>query len=186
MEVWWKSGGSLVENLGIVAELLWNWCGTCTELCGTPLEVCGTFTELCATQTFVMEENQEKRAVKGRHGGVLYPQQKGKPAPPGVGRKRNLFKDCIQQVAERGTVVLDVTGQILNADGTLGDVVTVRAKFPSVEAVVRKMFRRAAKGDVAAARWVTETGYGKTVLLGEDGDNPLGGGFAVVLPDNKR
>lgn len=134
-----------------------------------------------------MEDKETRRVIPGRNGGRLHPQEKGKPAPPGVGRKPNLFKECIRQVSESGEVFLDVRGHIVNPDGTLGEVVTVRAKFPAVEAVVRKMFKRAAKGRVDAARWISETGYGKpTVMLGQDEENPLGGGFAVLLPDNKR
>lgn len=67
-----------------------------------------------------------------------------------------------------------------------GERVKVSLRLPAAEAAVVKMFRKAAKkGDVAAARWLSETGFGKTINLADDSENPLGGGFAIVLPDNK-
>ena len=81
-----------------------------------------------------------------------------------------------------------VVDGLLVVDGEVtGQRVKVSVRFPAAEAVVVKMFRKAArKGDVAAARWLSETGFGKTINLADDPDNPIGGGFAIVLPDNSR
>jgi hypothetical protein len=90
-------------------------------------------------------------------------------------------------VSESGVQDVVMSGYLVDADGNVTkERVQVSVTLPSVQAVVQKMFRKAGKGDVPAAKWLTETGYGKSVILGEDQDNPLGGGFAVVLPDNGR
>lgn len=127
------------------------------------------------------------KEVKGRNGGTLYAREPGDPASPKVGRPRNVFRDAIQMVAEKGVQDVVLVGYLVDEDGKVTrERVRVSVTLPSVQAVVQKMFRKAGKGDVQAAKWLTETGYGKTLNLGEDPDNPIGGGFAVVLPENGR
>jgi hypothetical protein len=128
-----------------------------------------------------MKENE------GKFGGTLRSMEKGDPALPGAGRKPNPFKQAIQEHAEGGTTDMVIDGFLVVDGEVTGERVKVSVRFPAAKAVVVKMFRKAAKkGDVAAARWLSETGFGKTITIGEDPDNPFGGGFAVVLPDNKR
>lgn len=126
----------------------------------------------------------------GPKGGILKSQEKGDKGLPGAGRKAggNPFKQHIKNLADGGIVEIDLDGWVVSPDGKkIGGMVKVRVSMPSALAVVTKMYRKAAKkGDVAAARWLSETGYGKTINLADDPDNPLGGGFAVILPDNKR
>lgn len=174
----------LVEGSGTARNLR----GSPKELCGNRMEhwrnSCGTAWNLKRTME---ERKRPEKEIPGRYGGKLKPMRKGDLPPENAGRKKNLFKEYVRQVAEQGEVWMEVRGQVVKEDGTLGEFVTIRAKFPAVEAVVRKMFKRASKGSVSAARWVSETGYGKpTTFVGEDEENPLGGGFAVVLPDNLR
>jgi len=128
------------------------------------------------------------KQIKGRNGGTLIVREKGDPVTsPNVGRKRNVFREAIQAVAEGGVQDVVLSGYLVDDDGTVTkERVKVSVTLPSVQAVVQKMFRKAGKGDVPAAKWLTETGYGKTLNLGEDPDNPIGGGFAVVLPENGR
>lgn len=127
------------------------------------------------------------KKVAGRNGGYLLARQPGEPASPKVGRPRNVFREAIQMVSEKGVHDVVLSGYLVDGDGNVTkEKVQVSITLPSVQAVVQKMFRKAGKGDVPAAKWLTETGYGKTLNLGEDPDNPIGGGFAVVLPDNKR
>jgi len=123
----------------------------------------------------------------GRNGGTLHSMEKGDPARPGAGRPKNPFKEAIREQAEGGRSELVLEGLlVVNGVATL-ERVKVLVSLPAAEAVVVKMFKKAArKGDVAAARWLSETGFGKTINLADDPENPLGGGFAVILPDNKR
>lgn len=124
---------------------------------------------------------------EGKNGGTLRSMQPGDPALPGAGRKPNPFKEAIREHAEGGTTDLVVDGLLVVDGEVTGQRVKVSVRFPAAEAVVVKMFRKAArKGDVAAARWLSETGFGKTINLADDPDNPIGGGFAIVLPDNSR
>lgn len=133
-----------------------------------------------------MNNEPEKKAVVGRNGGVLYPQQSGSPALPGAGRKPNPFREFIKQFAEDDTVVV-VDGRLIGEDGNpTGEPVKVAVTFPGALAVVLKAFKQAKKGDAQARKWLTETGWGKTINLADDLDNPLGGGFVLVLPENKR
>ena len=128
-----------------------------------------------------MKENE------GKNGGTLKSMEKGDAALPGAGRKPNPFKEAIREHAEGGTTDLVVDGLLVVDGEVTGQRVKVSVRFPAAEAVVVKMFRKAArKGDVAAARWLSETGFGKTINLADDPDNPIGGGFAIVLPDNSR
>lgn len=127
------------------------------------------------------------RKVEGKNGGYLLAREPGEAPSPRSGRPRNVFREAIQLVAEKGVQDVVLSGYLVDADGkATGEKVQVLVTLPSVQAVVQKMFRRAGKGDVQAAKWLTETGYGKTLNLGEDPDNPIGGGFAVVLPENGR
>lgn len=121
------------------------------------------------------------KKVSAKNGGYLLLRQPGDPAVPGAGRKKNLFRAAIQELAEaEGLVALDA--ELLDAEGKpTGQMVRVAVRLPGVVAVVRKMYVRAKKGDVAAARWLSETGWGKTVLLGEDEENPLPSGFRFIV-----
>lgn len=130
-----------------------------------------------------MSEN--KPSVEGRNGGKLYPQQAGKPAPPGAGRKPNPFRELIQQYSDEGLSV-ELKGRLILSDGSLGDVVDVSVELPGAMAVVLKAYKKAAKGDSAARKWLTETGWGKSLNLGFGDDVPTGGGFVLLLPDNGR
>lgn len=127
------------------------------------------------------------KEVEGRNGGTLLPLMKGDPGVPGAGRKKNPFKQYIQELADNpGPVVMK--GELLRADGTgTGETVLVAVQMPNALEVVRKMYDRAARrGDVQAAKWLVETAFGKNIKLGEDEENPLSVGFAVVLPENSR
>jgi hypothetical protein len=126
------------------------------------------------------------KRVKGRNGGTLLVLEKGDQSLPGNGRKKNPFREAIQAIAESESLEMTVEGRLIVDGVVTDDIVKVRISAPSAQAVVWKMYREAKKGNVPAAKWLTETGFGKTVNLGEDPDNPLGGGFAVILPDNKR
>lgn len=127
------------------------------------------------------------KEVQGKNGGTLHPREKGEPALPGAGRPKNPFKEAIREQAEGGRSELVLEGLLVVDGVATSERVKVLVSLPAAEAVVVKMFKKAArKGDVAAARWLSETGFGKTINLADDPDNPLGGGFAVVLPDNKR
>ena len=123
--------------------------------------------------------------IPGRNGGRLRPQQPGQPAPAGAGRKPNPFKQYIQDLAGEDLTVI-LKGRLLGADGNpTGDLVEVAVELPGAMAVVMKAYNQAKKGDANARKWLTETGWGKTLNLG-DADNPLGGGFAIILPSNDR
>lgn len=127
------------------------------------------------------------KKVEGKNGGTLYAREPGEKPSPRSGRPRNVFREAIQLVAEKGVQDVVLSGYLVDESGKVTkQKVQVSVTLPSVQAVVQKMFRRAGKGDVQAAKWLTETGYGKTLNLGEDPDNPIGGGFAVVLPENGR
>ena len=134
---------------------------------------------------------KERKTATGPRGGVLYPQQKGDPALPGAGRKPNPFRKLIQDWSEDDQSII-VKGKLLDADGhATGEVVDVSVKMPGTLAVVLKAYKLAAKGDSQARKWLSETGFGKTINLeglgGGDADNPLGGGgFVLVLPNNGR
>lgn len=130
--------------------------------------------------------NEDKKAVPGKNGGTLFPQQAGQPAPANAGRKKNPFRYHIQELAENDTEIL-VDGFVIDANGQpVGEKVKVLTKLPGALAVVLKAYRLAAKGDAQARKWLTEAGYDKTVNLANDPDNPLGGAFAVILPSNDR
>ncbi len=127
-----------------------------------------------------------KKTIAGKNGGVLHPQEAGRPAPPGAGRKPNPFREAIRDLAEvERTIVLK--GRLLDADGNpTGKLVPVAVSLPGAAGVVMKAYKQAGKGDAQARKWLTETGWDKTVKLGQDEDSPLGGGFVLVLPENKR
>lgn len=123
----------------------------------------------------------------GRNGGTLFPLQKGDPAPPGAGRKPNPFKQAIRAAAEADGTKIRVTGKLIVNEQLTDQVVTVQIEVSTVEAVVHAMFKAAKKRDVAAARWLSETGFGKTINLANDDENPIGAGvFVVALPSNGR
>lgn len=129
----------------------------------------------------------EKKEIKGRNGGTLNPQVKGGEGIPGAGRKVNPFKEAIE-IQAKGGLELRLKGKLV-VDGIATEkVVEIEILENGVDAVVRKMFRKAArKGDVAAARWLSETGFGKTLVheAGDDGGGK-GSGFVIVLPPNNR
>lgn len=127
------------------------------------------------------------KEVPGKNGGTLTPLEKGDPALPGAGRKPNPFKEAIREQAEGGSSELVLEGFLVVDGVPTSERVKVLVHLPAAQAVVVRMFRKAAKkGDVAAARWLSETGFGKTINLADDPENPIGGGFAIVLPDNSR
>lgn len=125
---------------------------------------------------------------KGRNGGLLTSQSVGDKGLPGAGRTVAPFKQHIRALAEGGVVTMDFDGWLLDADDKkTGELVRVRIDMPSALAVVVKMYKKAVKGDVGAARWLNETGYGKTLKFEDEDGNPMGAGFAMVLlPDNGR
>lgn len=128
------------------------------------------------------------REIDGPNGGKLIVQEAGDPALPGAGRKKNPFREAIAAYADGGSEKVVLEGELLDSEGKpTGKRARVLVEMPGVQAIVVRMFRKAAKkGDVSAARWLTETGYGKNIQLGSDPDSPLEGGFALVLPTNHR
>lgn len=123
----------------------------------------------------------------GRNGGTLWGLQNGDPAHPNAGRKPNPFKQAIRAAAEADGTKIRVTGKLIVNDELTDQVVTVQIEVSTVEAVVHAMFKAAKKRDVAAARWLSETGFGKTINLANDDENPIGAGvFVVALPSNGR
>jgi hypothetical protein len=130
----------------------------------------------------------ERKKIPAKNGGYFLAQQKGSPGLPGAGRPQNPFRRAIEAHAAGVFADMEVEG-FLVVDGQVTDQkVKVQVSLPSVEAVVARMFRQAyKKGDVAAAKWLSETGFGKTINLSNDPDNPIGGGgFVLLLPDNSR
>ena len=89
-------------------------------------------------------------------------------------------------MAESDSAEMELVGLLVDENGAVTDQqVRVLVKFPVVESVVRKMYKKAAKGDVPAARWLSETAYGKNVNLGEDEENPMPSGFSFVIEDRR-
>lgn len=125
-------------------------------------------------------------SIPGRNGGTLTPQQPGMPGKPGAGRKPNPFRQHIQELAD-GETEFVVKGRLLGKDGSpTGEIVEVAVSFPGALAIVGKAYKLAAKGDPNARKWLTETGWGKSLVIGEDPDAPVDGGFVLVLPSNGR
>lgn len=126
----------------------------------------------------------EQRKLPGKRGGFLLPKRKGDPAHPGAGRPRNPFKSLVQDFAD-GDVTIRVKGQLVE-DGKITDkVVEVSVSVPGAVAVVMKAYKQAAKGDPYARKWITETGWDKTIKLGVDPESGSDG-FAIILPSNQR
>ncbi len=125
------------------------------------------------------------KEIEGLNGGKLIVREKGDPAIEGAGRKKNLFKSVIQEMSEFNGAPFQIKGFLMENGEVTDRIVTIQTTIPAVEAVVAKMFKIAAKGDVSAARWLSETGYGKNFSLGND-DDQVSGGFVVVLPSNNR
>lgn len=124
--------------------------------------------------------------IPGRRGGTLHTQEPGQPPPLGAGRKPNPFKHHIQELAESNNEIV-LKGRILDANGNpTGDTVKVAVSLPGALGIVAKAYRMAAKGDAQARKWLTETGWGKNVTLGNDPDNPIDAGFVIMLPSNQR
>lgn len=137
-----------------------------------------------------MSKDTDKPSVPGKNGGKLFPQQVGEPAPPNAGRKKNAFKEAIQRHGEGAATAIVTDGLIVEKDAAGKSVVTnkrvrVQIHLPAIDAIVVKMFKQAAqRGDVAAARWLSETGYGKNI--GEDETViPAFQGFKFVVEDRR-
>jgi hypothetical protein len=127
------------------------------------------------------------KTIKGRNGGILIPQVAGEKGKPGAGRTVNQFKAAILKHADGVKDKVELAGFLIIDGKVTKERVKVLVSFPAVDAVVIKMFKRAAKkGDVAAARWLSETGYGKQLNLSNDPDSPIGSGFVVAMPPNNR
>ena len=127
-----------------------------------------------------------KQEIEGRHGGVLYPQQKGMPAhSPNVGRKPNLFREAIRELADKEQVLILKGRRMVNGE-PVGEPTEFAVSLPCAFGVVLKAYKQAAKGDAQARKWLTDVGWDKTVKIGNDEDSPLGGGFVLMLPENKR
>ncbi len=126
------------------------------------------------------------KKVAGRNGGTLNVREVGDKAPAGAGRPKNLFKAHIREIGEKEGEWMEFEGEILEKGRPTGQSGWFRVKMPAAMAVVVKMYKMAQKGDVQAAKWLSETAYGKNVKLGDDEESPLGGGFAVILPGNSR
>ena len=127
------------------------------------------------------------KKVEARNGGFLLARLPGEKPSSKSGRPKNPFREYIKELADdSGPVILD--GELLDEFGKLsGHRVRVAVAIPGALEVVRKMYLRAAKhGDVQAAKWLVESAFGKSVKLGDDEENPLFGGFAVILPSNSR
>lgn len=128
------------------------------------------------------------KEVEGKNGGKLLAMQPGDKPPANAGRPKNPFKQYIRDFAETQEIEMVLSGIVLDDDDQpTGEKVRVLVSLPGAMSVVIRMYKQAArKGDVAAAKWLSETGFGKTLNLGQDEENPIGGGFAIVLPSNGR
>ena len=132
----------------------------------------------------------DKKLIPGKNGGTLHPQQAGQPAPPNAGRKPNPFKEAIRHHAEGVATTIITDGLIVEKDASGKSIVTdqrvrVQIQLPSITAVVIRMFKQAAqRGDVAAARWLSETGYGKNISE-EETLIPVFQGFKFVVEDRR-
>lgn len=126
-----------------------------------------------------------KVSVKGRNGGVLYPQQPGERGKPGAGRKPNFFRAHIHELSDAPSeIILD--GHLV-LDGVVSkEKVSVSVSLPGALGVVLKAFSLAAAGDAQARNWLTETGWGRHVTHDIELDNPSDTGFVIVLPSNSR
>lgn len=120
------------------------------------------------------------------NGGTLHIREKGDPAPPGAGRKENPWKFAIRKISERedGHVLMD--GILADKSGnSTGHKVKVFVQMPAVEEVIYTMFARAKKGDVQAAKWLQETGYGRTISEDEK-ELPIFSGFTFIMEDHRQ
>lgn len=122
---------------------------------------------------------------KGRNGGVLHVQEVGDAGLPGAGRKPNPFREAIRELADKEQILILKGRKVVNGEPT-GELVEFAVSLPGAVGVVMKAYKKALKGDAQARKWLTDTGWDKTVKLGNDEDSPLGGGFVLVLPENKR
>lgn len=118
----------------------------------------------------------------GRNGGVLRSMEKGDKGLPGAGRKVNPFKEAILELSDGGKSAIEFEGLLLDESGSVTDTkVRVSVVLPSAFAVVCRMYRKASKGDVSAARWLSETGFGRTINHGVDEEIPVPTGFRFVI-----
>lgn len=122
---------------------------------------------------------------KGRNGGTLHVREKGDAGLPGAGRNENPFRRHIRELADKEQTIILKGRKMVNGEPT-GELVEFAVSLPGAVGVVMKAYKKALKGDAQARKWLTETGWDKTVKLGNDEDSPLGGGFVLVLPESKR
>lgn len=120
--------------------------------------------------------------MEGRNGNVLKVMEPGDPAPKGAGRPKNPFKQAILELSDGGKSAIEFEGYLVDDSGVVTeDKVRVSVVLPSAFAVVCRMYRNASKGDVQAARWLSETGFGKTMNHGVDEDLVVPSGFRFVI-----
>lgn len=122
---------------------------------------------------------------KGRNGGTLRVQEKGDAAPPGAGRRENPFRRHIRELAEKEQVLILKGRKMVDGEPT-GELVEFAVSLPGAMGVVMKAYKRALKGDAQARKWLTETGWDKTVKLGNDEDSPLIAGFSFIIEDRRK
>lgn len=139
-----------------------------------------------AVESVEAVEVGSKRQIPAKHGGFLIRREHGDAALPGAGRPPNPFKAAIRQLSEGGKVEVKLKGWLLNEKGEkVGEKRDLVVELPGVEGIVAKMFQKAAKGDVHAAKFLSEHGFGK--LSVRDSDESSGDvSYAIILPPNQR
>ena len=120
------------------------------------------------------------------NGGSIQVREKGDPAIPGAGRKKNPFKHAIRELSEEDHTFIMKGRQVDEWGNQFGDEIEVAVKVPGAMAVVMKALRQAAKGNAQARDWLTKTGWGDAHRLVLDNEEGNTGGFVLVLPENKR
>lgn len=133
-----------------------------------------------------LERTEKGLMRRTANGGLLMVQEKGQPAPPGAGRPKNPFRQFIREMSDNQVLNVIMPGYLVDEnDVPYGEKVKVQIELPSVQAVVLRAFRQAAKGNASAREWLVKTGWDQVVKLSDE-DSPQGGGFVLVLPNNSR
>jgi hypothetical protein len=124
------------------------------------------------------------KQVKGRNGGTLIVREKGDAGLEGAGRKRNPFRAIIREIAESGDDYFLMDGVLCDGKGgRTNQKVKVWVKMPKVKEIVLEQMKRA-KHDVQAAKWLSETAYGRPLLLDDENSELPLVGFKFIVEQN--